>query len=70
MGRKTKYLLITPSFPHSQQGFPQEFSTGKGGCGYAVVIYIKRYDRMLQNSYFFDSRGFYHKGLFVHFFGA
>ena len=70
MGKEWKYLLITQSFPHFPQIFPQRFSTGKGGCGYAIVIYIKRYDEMLQNSYFFDSRGFYHSHFFVHNFGA
>jgi hypothetical protein len=39
-GKRGKYLLITPSFPHSQQTSPQEFSTGSGSCGKDVWINI------------------------------
>ena len=37
----SKYLLITHSFPHSPQVFPQELSTGKVCCGYSFLVHIK-----------------------------
>ena len=65
-----KYLLITHSFPHSPQVFPQEFSTGWPWDVYTTVIYIKRTDTNRPDSHFFASRGFYHRDFLVHNFGS
>ena len=69
MGKETEYLLKTQSFPHSPQVFPQEFSTAAGGCGYSVLIYIKRSDSFRPISHFFAGCGFYHSESFVQKFG-
>ena len=34
------YLLITRSFPHSPQFYPQELSTGDVDCGYSFFARI------------------------------
>jgi hypothetical protein len=60
-----KYLLITRSFPHSPQVFPQGFSTGGGNCGYADLIDIKSGDCFRQNLHFFGAVIFHHSLFFV-----
>lgn len=71
-GGKTKgakYLLITLSFPHFPQIFPQEFSTGAVNCGYSFLVHIKICDGFRAVSHFFAGRVFYHGGFFVQKFG-
>jgi len=63
--KETKYLLITHSFPHSPQVFPQEFSTGKKDCGYSLLVHIIRCDAIRENSHFFAGGGFHHGAVFV-----
>jgi len=41
LGKERKYLLITWSFPHFPQFFPQVFSTASRGCGKTGLINIK-----------------------------
>ena len=60
-----KYLLITRSFPHSPQAFPQGFSTGKPSCGYSLFVHIKQSTRILEKSYFFWMVDFYQGKIFV-----
>ena len=64
-----KYLLITGSFPHSPQVFPQEFSTAVPGCGYSFLVHIKRTGSFTEFPHFFEGGGFYYGGFFVQKFG-
>ena len=57
-GKGAKYLLITQSFPHSPQLFPQELSTGELDCGYSFLVHIKQADRLRPFSHFFAGGGF------------
>ena len=63
--KASEYLLITKSFPHSPQVFPQELSTGKPRCGYSFLVHIKSCDTLRPISHFFAGRGFYHGEEFV-----
>jgi len=63
--KRAKYLLITHSFPHSPQLFPQELSTGNADCGYSFLVHIIIPGRIRRKSYFFDHCGFYHGQNFV-----
>ena len=67
--KAAKYLLITASFPHSPQAFPQELSTGEISCGYAFSVHIKCGSGGKRNAYFFAGGGFYHGENFVQKFG-
>ena len=63
--KRAKYLLITHSFPHSPQLFPQELSTGNADCGYSFLVHIIIPGRIRRKSYFFDHCVFYHGQNFV-----
>jgi len=63
--KEAKYLLITRSFPHSPQFFPQGFSTAAVCCGYSFLVHIKSVDSIRRISYFFAGCGFYHSVSFV-----
>ena len=63
--KTAKYLLITQSFPHSPQVFPQEFSTGWKRCGYSLLVHIKRALESEGFSHFFESGVFYYSLIFV-----
>ena len=65
----SEYLLITHSFPHSPQVFPQELSTGKTGCGYSQAVHIKPSADREENMHFSGSGCFYHGRIFVQKFG-
>ena len=67
--KTAKYLLITASFPHSPQAFPQELSTGVLSCGYAFLVHIRCSDAGGRNAHFFAGGGFYHGEIFVQKFG-
>ena len=67
--KAAEYLLITASFPHSPQAFPQELSTGEISCGYAFSVHIKCGGEGERNTYFFAGGGFYHGEIFVQKFG-
>ena len=64
-----KYLLITHSFPHSPQTFPQELSTPLFGCGYSFLVHIKFTVAPAMHPHFFAGGGFYHGEIFVQKFG-
>ena len=67
--KTAKYLLITASFPHSPQAFPQELSTGVLSCGYAFLVHIRCAAGCRRNTHFFAGGGFYHGENFVQKFG-
>ena len=67
--KAAEYLLITASFPHSPQTFPQELSTGKETCEYAFSVHIKCSSEGERNPHFFAGGGFYHGEIFVQKFG-
>ena len=60
-----KYLLITRSFPHSPQIFPQGLSTSGSGCGQILLVHINAFDSLRGFSYFFAAVAFYHREIFV-----
>ena len=65
---KTKvagYLLITQSFPHSPHVYPQEFSTGRGDCGYSFLVDIRRNRSFREKPTFSAVVDFYQGGFFV-----
>ena len=61
----TEYLLITHSFPHSPQDFPQELSTGTVNCGKVVLVHITHDDGLRRICHFFAGVDFDHGGFFV-----
>jgi hypothetical protein len=67
--KAAKYLLITASFPHSPQAFPQGLSTGALSCGYAFLVHIRCVAAGGRNAHFFAGGGFYHGENFVQKFG-
>ena len=67
--KAAKYLLITASFPHSPQAFPQELSTGAESCGYAFLVHIRCAAGCERIAHFFAGGGFYHGEIFVQKFG-
>lgn len=59
--RKTgKYLLITPSFPHSPQSYPQGLSTSFLTCGNPLFPCGSVFDACRGISHFFGAVVFYH----------
>ena len=64
-----KYLLITHSFPHSPQIFPQELSTGRKCCGYSFLVHIKLTGTPGGMRTFFADSIFHHGEIFVQKFG-
>jgi len=60
-----KYLLITQSFPHSPQVFPQEFSTGWSSCEYSFLVHIKWPVITGKFPHFFEGGVFYYSLIFV-----
>ena len=67
--KTAKYLLITRSFPHSPQVFPQEFSTGRKACGCSQMVHIIRRRGFIRTAYFFEDGVFYYGRIFVQKFG-
>ena len=70
---KTKmagYLLITRSFPHSPQFFPQELSTGGEDCGYSFLVHITPNGGSRKNPTFSAVVDFYQGEFFVQKLGA
>ena len=67
--KASEYLLITHSFPHSPQVFPQELSTGKPRCGYSFLVHIKRRGSRMGSAHFLADSIFYHSRFFVQKFG-
>lgn len=63
--KKKEYLLITQSFPHSPQVFPQELSTASTVCGYAKKVHIKDLDLFRENSHFWGAVHFAMGKIFV-----
>jgi len=60
-----EYLLITQSFPHSPQAFPQELSTASTVCGYAKKVHINNFDALRENSHFWRAVDFAMGKIFV-----
>ena len=70
---KTKmagYLLITRSFPHSLQFYPQELSTGDVNCGYSFFVHITRRRACRENPTFLPVVEFHQGEIFVQKFGS
>lgn len=65
MWKEKEYLLITQSFPHSPQVFPQELSTASTVCGYAEKVHIKVIDPLRGISYFSGAVDFAMGKIFV-----
>jgi len=65
----SEYLLITHSFPHSPQTFPQDFSTACPCCGYSFLVHIKYAAARGRIPHFFAGGVFYYGGIFVQKFG-
>ena len=64
--RKTgKYLLITPSFPHSPQFYPQGLSTAFHTCGNPLLTPGSPPGRCRGNPHFLAAVVFYHSDFFV-----
>ncbi len=57
-GKGEEYLLITHSFPHSSQLFPQGLSTSGKFCGRGKKVHIKRNDALREFSHFFEAVDF------------
>ena len=66
--KTVKYLLITHSFPHCPQVFPQELSTGKPRCGYSFLVHIKRRGSRMGSAHFLADSIFFSR-FFVQKFG-
>lgn len=65
MWKEKEYLLITQSFPHSPQVFPQELSTASTVCGYAEKVHIKVIDPLRGISHFSGAVDFAMGKIFV-----